>query len=364
MKATPAPAARSGSQLALVAARTRLALLIGGVAGLAAGLYTALYLDLTAVPTPVPAGPAARAGLVALFVPLAIAVSGLAALLSFRYAPAQDGSPGERAAGRALRRLNRLICAGVTGAACGWATWLLFLMLTPVLPGAAVSRATLVWAAGLSAGLLAAVIAYASAASSHRGLLVRLGLLIGLGLLLAMLLAQDLHWWRDSLSYMGRDGLAAWVFSITMILAGLGLCGVFLEMGAGLRRLVALGRFPTRSATSLTVLLLAASLGVIAIGVFPSNDDPVSLALHKGLGNGGLVVFVGVMFALRWLAPPFGSTAHLASAVIGVFNICAFVLYKVNVLNFVWFELLNIALLMAWLLLFEAYYRSLLCDCA
>ncbi len=236
-------------------------------------------------------------------------------------------------------------------------------MLTPILPGAAIAGAALVAATGLCGGLLAAVIAFISAASDDRGLLVRLGLMIGLGLLLAMLLAQDTRWWRDSLSYLGRAGAAARVFSVTMILAGLGLCGVFLGMGAGLRGLAETWRYPPRAAAWLIALLVVAAAGVIAIGVFPSNDDPVSLVLHKGIGNGGLVVFVGVMLALRWLAPPFGSTAHLASAVIGAVNLCAFVLYKANVLNFVWFELLNIALLMAWLLLFEAYYRGLLSDC-
>ncbi len=163
---------------------------------------------------------------------------------------------------------------------------------------------------------------------------------------------------------MGRAGSASLVFSTTMVLSGLGLCGAILEMGAGLLRLSEMGRFPPRGATILTAVLAVASLGLIAMGLFPSNDDPVSLALHKVLGNGALVVFVGVMFALPWLAPPFGRTAHLASAIIVALNACAFVLYKVNFFSFVWFELINIALLMAWLFLFESYCHSLTSDCA
>jgi hypothetical membrane protein len=363
MSAAPAPAIRPGSQLVLVAARTRLGLVVGGAAGFAAAIYTAIHLVRTASPVAVSAG---QPALVALLLPPAIALPALATLVSFRYLSGRDAgwTTAEGTAGGVLGWLNRLVYGAITGVACGWAVWLLIVVLTPVLSGAAAGKPALVAATGLCAGLLAGAIAFASAAVSRRGLLIRLGLMIGLGLLLAVLLTQDMRWWRDSLSYMGRAGSAARVFSVTMVLAGLGLCGVFLEMGAGLRRLGEMGWFPPRSAALLTVLLVVASLGLIGVGVFPSNDDPVSLALHKLTGNGGLALFIGVMLALRWLAPPFGSTAHLASGALGVLSICALGLNAANVLSFVWFELIDIALLMTWLLLFEAYCRSLIGDCS
>jgi hypothetical membrane protein len=161
---------------------------------------------------------------------------------------------------------------------------------------------------------------------------------------------------------MGRSGPAGIVFSITMVLAGVGLCGAMLEIGTSLRSLSERELFPPRAAHLLTWLLALASLGLVGVGLFPSTAEGVSLALHKLTGNGGLLIFLGVMLALRWLAPPFGTIAHLASALIGILIITTFLLKELNLLGFVWFEVIDITLLMIWLFFFEAYSRAVLGD--
>ena len=357
MNIAVAPSSSTPGQLALVDGKTRLSLLAAALAGLAAAVYVALYAALTGMTSPVPA---ATSALVPLLVPLAVLLPATVAALTFRRVVAPEASvfAGSEREKRAVRWFNRLASAVITGAACGWATWLLILIVTPILHGAAVATPALIAAAGVVGGLLGGFIAFSTSAISQRDVMIRLVLMVGLGLLLAMLLTEDTHWWRDSLSYMGRAGSGAPIFALTMMLEGLGLRAVFLEMGAGLRRLAEGGRFPPRAAMLLRVSLVVASLGVMAVGAFRDNDNPINL--HKLLGNAGFVIFLIAMFALRWLAPPFGRTAHVASAIIGGLSIVVVLLSAVTILNFVTFELLVIALLVAWLFLFEAYCSSLI----
>jgi hypothetical membrane protein len=352
----------AGPRLALTRSKTRLASLIGGLSMVAGAAYITLYLALL---HPDAAILATASGLATLLVPLACALPALAVLFSYRRLPEinPDISASEREyAWDWLAWLNRLTGAAITGALSGWVVWLLCILLVPLFPDTSVAVPALIAGCALFGGLAGAVTAYASTSMDRRSFLVRLCAMLGLGLLLCMMLVADPSWWRDSLSYMGRSGPARWVFDITMILAGLGLCGVMLEIGRGLRGLSQQGLFPTRAARALTWLLAIGSLSLVGVGLFPSNTEPVSLALHKLSSNGGLLIFLSVMLALRWLAPPFGKTAHLASAIAGGLIMIDFFWYTLNIFNFVWFELTYIALLVTWLFFFESYSRAVLGD--
>jgi hypothetical protein len=362
--ARPAEAARA--RLALAWSKTRLACLTGGLSAAAGAIYIMLTLTLL---QPDAASLATASGLAALLVPLACALPALAALLSasgYRRLTGKDPVQSHHVQehpGGWLEWLNRLAGAVITGVLCGWIVWLLCILLVPILPGARVAVPALIAGSAFFCGLAGAATAYASASIDWRSLMARLSAMIGLGLPLTMLLVDDPAWWRDSLSYMGgHGGAAGLVFDVTMILGGLGLLGVMLEIGRGLRGLSQEGQFPRRAAQALTWLLALGSIGLLCVGVFPSSDNPISLALHRLTGNGGLAVFLVAMLGLRWLAPPFGRTAHRASALTGGLVLGAYLLFALGVFSFVWFELIYIALLMTWLFFFESYSRIVLED--
>lgn len=334
-------------------ARARLGGTLGAGAAIASGVATAVY---TAAAPPNPAGLFDVQAIAPLLPPLVFALAACATLLSFRRLAAQDPrlNPIERRASAApWGWLNRAIFSVLTGVLAGWTAHLILLAIGPACRDATVSRPQAILAIGLCGGLTAAAVAFASADIGPAGLLGRLAALVVAGLALSMLLVDDPRWWEDSLSFMGRRGPSARVFNVTLVIAGLGLWGLMLEIGRSLSGLAEAGQFPPQGARALAISLSVASIGLMGIGVFP-DATPLGAVLHKLTGHGALLIFIAVMLGLRWLAPPFGRTAHRASALLGGLCLFAAALNAAQALNYVLFELAVISLLFVWLFLYQA----------
>lgn len=181
-----------------------------------------------------------------------------------------------------------------------------------------------------------------------------------IGGVLAISRATETRWQVGTpLSRLGVDDGAAG--TVTFTLVGLGI--ILLALGVSLDRrfasLRSVGRLGRRAEWLLTIGFLVAGIAVAVTGLFPI-DSRASTAIHNLAGFTLPIVLmatmVGARLALGSLGGPFdGASALILLSVIGLFLATV----GLHLLPYVLMELICLALIGAWLWLFEARLSSL-----
>jgi hypothetical protein len=195
----------------------------------------------------------------------------------------------------------------------------------------------------------------AAAVRSPRSWLIAMTIVGLIGGGMAISRATETQWQVGTpVSRLGVDDGAAG--TVTFTLLGLGI--ILLALGVSLDRIFAslrsAGRLHPKAASLLPVGFLVAGIAVAVTGLFPI-DSRASTDIHNLAGFAIPIVLmctvVGARVALGSLGPPFDrASAVIVVSVIGLFLATV----QVHLLPYVVMELTCLALVGAWLWLFEA----------
>jgi hypothetical protein len=338
------------------ARRTRFALIML-VMGAIVGLVVSLRVTIGALETPMIGGQYNMATAFLYVLPI---VSGLSAAIGYRRLLSEDLalSAGERlAAERRGRQLaGRVIAALAVAGLVFVATALVFYLLTDFFTGIVVPRWVTVALAALGGALAGFVTGYFIQVVRTGQLLIIGFAFMVVGLMLGMANVYNPLWWQNAISHMSHDSGASMFFRLALIVGGLVVVAVAEDV-AGLYRIAAEnGQISWRNQRLLHLGLLAASFGIVGVGLFPTVVSDLSDFLHNVFASLMIGAVVLGMFMIPVMVPVLPSSFRVISLVCGVLALSLFALWAVlGVLIFVLFQILILSLSGAWAIIFLRY---------
>lgn len=187
--------------------------------------------------------------------------------------------------------------------------------------------------------------------------ILRIGIaLLVAGLGLAMALAAEPRWWTRSISFLGHDSAAGYVFNLTVIFGGQVMLAVALDLLATVRIEKEAGRFPLGGYRLLRFSLPGICMLLSAIGLFPTTITPLSNLIHDVCSHGMALFIIALMFVVTWVIPIYPRRFHILSMAFGV--MCTIILltyFLLRFLNFVAMEIFLLVACWAWVLMLRYY---------
>jgi hypothetical membrane protein len=199
-----------------------------------------------------------------------------------------------------------------------------------------------------------------AAVRSPRSWLVALTSVGVIGGTLALSRATETRWQAGTpVSRLGVDDGAAGTVTFTLVCLGIILLAFGVSLRLTLARLRSAGRLGSRAEMLLPLGFFVAGIALAVAGLFPIDNRP-STAIHNVAGFAIPVALMATMLGARLALGSLGRGFDQASAlillgVIGLFLVST----RLEVLPYGLMELVCLALIGAWLWLFEARLRHL-----
>ncbi|MFN8374906.1 MAG: hypothetical protein U0694_18775 [Anaerolineae bacterium] len=185
--------------------------------------------------------------------------------------------------------------------------------------------------------------------------LTRLLAILGVGgILFSATLVTTPEWWQRSVSALGIDPGSSTFFNVTVIVIGLISLTLGRDVAADLKLLTRINLFPPRGYDILRFGITGTCLGIIGVGLFPTEGSAFSHNLHLFSAYTMAVLYIAGMLLLEVIAPNIypKSFVYIARG-FGVLCIVLFVANLAKVLAFVPMELLLFAAFGLWIFAFR-----------
>lgn len=220
--------------------------------------------------------------------------------------------------------------------------------------GLMLDRLFVIVAATLYAGVVSLALATWSANIQSVNLLRLAGVMALTGIALAALAVGDPQWWQRSLSYLGSTETAGFYFNIALILTGLLILVVNEETLSVLRSLVERDLVENDYVSWVRIFLIAIPVCIVGVGLFPTRITPLSDLLHNLSSHLMFVFFVILMLTSvnrrdSFHPQSFRQLSRLFAWVLLLF----LALEKLEVVNFVAFELIILVPIGIWLAAYQ-----------
>jgi hypothetical protein len=335
------------------ARRLRFALIML-IAGAIIGLIVSVRVTIGATDTPLLGGQYNMATAFLYVLPI---VSGITAAIGYRRLLADDPalSPNEQlVAERRGRQLGGRVVAALAVAGLVFAgTAFVFYLLTEFFTGMVVPRGVTVALASFGGGIAGFVVAWWIQVVRPGQLMITGFAFMVIGLMLGILNVYNQQWWQHAISHMSHDSGSAMFFRWALIIGGLVVVAVCEDV-AGMYRIAAdNGQISRRTYHLLHIGLLAASLGIVGVGLFPTVVSDLSDFLHNVFASLMIGAVMAGMFAIPFFVPALPQSFRIISIGCGVAAVSLFALWAVfGVLIFVIFQILILSLSGAWAIIF------------
>lgn len=370
MDTTTAPLPPSAQDSAVASSRSTLLesrqLQFAGLAALVAGVIGLVMGFITTGGTP-NVSLVGDSSIRAATMPIAVVIAIIVAFVGYRSLAMNRArlsaleQQALNARGAALYWIGRVTLALMMGFLCYLVVSLTFSYLDVAFKGTTIFRFSAILLVVMFCAAVAFIVAYAVINFTVRSIIPLSALLVTLGLLTSMVTVENPQWWTESLSYMG-DHPPSWdIFNPTMILTGLGVLVGALHI-VSVMQLMAPQVVMLRALPIFTVGFVVIGLGIAGVGFFPYSYRPGYNILHDVSSHAMALAFIALMVFMRWLAPGFPRTFHIASAVMGLTIVAAIVVWLAGGMSFVLFELVVFAMAVPWLLLLQRYTISAAMD--
>jgi hypothetical protein len=180
-------------------------------------------------------------------------------------------------------------------------------------------------------------------------------LLGGGGFLFSTTLVANPDWWARSVSALGIDGGSGTFFNVTVIAVGLVALTLVRDLILDLKLLTEANMFAWRSYNFIRFGLTGLGLGIVGVGLFPTEGLRFSHELHMVSAYVMAVLCILGMLLLSLIAPNiYPSRFVYFSAGLGALCILAIVAHFTGFIGFVPMELTLFALFGAWVFFFRA----------
>lgn len=250
--------------------------------------------------------------------------------------------------------IARLATALAAGMLLFTATALVLYVTHLLFQGVTLNRLLVIGSATVYAGVAAFGMSVWSARLDTVNLLILAGLMAVTGIVIAVLAVGDPLWWQRSLSYLGSTETAGIYFNIALIITGLLVLVVNQETLSIVRGLVNADLLSPDYARWARLYLLAIPVCITGVGLFPTRITPLSDLLHNLSSHLMVVFFVILMLSTVNRRDSFHSRSfRQLSRASAFFILVLFVLEKMEVINFVAFELIILVPIGAWLALYQ-----------
>ncbi|MDN3496763.1 DUF998 domain-containing protein [Planococcus sp. APC 4015] len=301
---------------------------------------------------------------------VAFIVTGLAALIVFRFDDAPIAGPGSLGQFAAIAAAVIAILAFVAGrlvvreggrmglldvvdiAALSFAHAIIALLTWTLLAdilergfiGAEVFAFPVIILAGAIAAVTAYIVFYSATHMDLELLAVVLAVFLAEGVIASMLTASDPYWWKDNLSALGmNDDLSSKTFNLTLIVAGIIVTTLARYATAGIPTPDPKGVGRVRAC----LIVVGVFLGLV--GVFPVDRF---FAIHTGVASGMVVAFAVLIFNLhRWIPGMPRAFVLLGWLFVAVIVVLA-VFFAVGYYTLTAVELVAGILVFTWIILF------------
>ena len=183
-----------------------------------------------------------------------------------------------------------------------------------------------------------------------------LAVFLVLGVITSMLSTSDPLWWQKNISALGiGDNLSSATFNFTLLVAGAIITAIagYLAAELGTGRLARAPREADgrREHTRIEVLrwaLLVMGVFLACVGIFPVDWV---VWVHNTFATGLLVIFGGLVIAIRWIVPRLSLVFVLVGYGFLVVVVGAAAMFFLGVYNLTAVEIIGFALIFTWLIL-------------
>lgn len=259
---------------------------------------------------------------------------------------------------------TRLIARIVTSLAAGIIVFTItavgLFVVNALFQGLTLDRLFVLGTVTIYAGLVSFALATWASSLDNINLLVLAGAVAVTGIVLAALAVGDPQWWQRSLSYLGSTETAGVYFNIALILTGLLVLVVNQETIVVLRGLVDKGDVDRDYFFWVRIHLIAIPICITGVGLFPTRITPLSDTLHNLSSHLMVVFFLFLMLSTVNREDSFHPRSFRRISRFFAWSILIFMaLDKMQVVNFVAFELIILVPIGAWLALYQQQVNSL-----
>jgi hypothetical protein len=175
------------------------------------------------------------------------------------------------------------------------------------------------------------------------------GLAVG-ALLFSATLAANRDWWQRSVSALGIDPGSGLFFNISIMIVGLVALTYARDLLDDLKLLTEMRLFPSWGYNLMRFGLTGMGLGIVGIGLFPTEGLVFSHFLHLLTANTVVgVSFIGMFFLNRIVPNIYPKGFVYFSKALGVICLLVIVVYIPIQLEFAWMELILFCLLGVWI---------------
>jgi hypothetical protein len=175
------------------------------------------------------------------------------------------------------------------------------------------------------------------------------GLTIG-AVLFSATLVSNREWWQRSVSALGIDPGSGLFFNITIILVGLVAMTYARDLLDDLKLLTEMRLFPSSGYNFTRLGLTGMALGIVGIGLFPTEGLVFSHFLHQLTAYVVVgISFTGMFFLGKIVPNVYPKGFVYFSTVLGVICLLVVLVYTPIQLEFAWMELILFSLLGVWI---------------
>jgi hypothetical protein len=180
-------------------------------------------------------------------------------------------------------------------------------------------------------------------------------IILGVGaILLSMTLVANQNWWQRSVSALGIDSGSGTFFNITVIVIGLVALTLGRDLIADLKLLTEVRSFPSSGFNIIRFGLTGIGLGIVGVGLFPTEGLPFSHEMHLLSAHVMAVLCILGMLLISVITPNIFPTNFVYfSGVLGIICILAIVAHFAQRLQFVAMELMLFGLFGVWVFFFR-----------
>lgn len=270
-------------------------------------------------------------------------------------------SPGASQRQRPERSTWRLVLNIVALALAHAAIALLLMVgLSLVLAQAFIGAEVFAFSSALIIGIGAALVSYTSYLSASGMTTSRIATVLAvflvLGVITSMLSTTDPLWWQKNISALGiGNNLSSATFNLTLLVAGAIITAIASYLAAEL----ATGHLASapreaddrREHTRIEVLrwsLVVMGVFLACVGIFPVDWV---VWVHNTFATGLLVIFGGLVIAIRWIVPRLPIVFVLVGYGFLVVVVGAATMFFLGIYNLTAVEIIGFALIFTWLIL-------------
>lgn len=174
------------------------------------------------------------------------------------------------------------------------------------------------------------------------------------GLLFSATVLADPSWWQRSVSALGIDSGSGTFFNITVIVVGLVALTIGRDLIADLKLLTEAKLFPTRGFEIVRLGITGIGLGIVGVGLFPTEGLSFSNGLHLLSAYGVSILCVLGMLGLHLIVPNiYDARFTLVSRVMGGGAVMVALSHFFGPLGFTPMELILFAICGVWIFYFR-----------